>query len=314
MSEPRVSIIPAAATIDKRLTALDIRILAILGREQARHGFTRLNRRQIAEWARCSEGSVPRSVRKLVSLGYVERRAAFEGKVQSANEYRTRLDQPLDYAPATRNEIATGGMEDTPDRSATGGAHVTPHPLRAAASQNTSTGGVGGMGATGDRSATGGESPPIPPLVSSPSKRPPKGGPKGSPNPPGFDEAWALWPKHHRQSSKPESLARWRKLDADPDRLLAAIRAYLDSPDARKTTPDGVAGGFVNAFEVWLNRYATFWLERTSRAAPNAGQPDWPRRLEAFQRHGFWRAAWGPRPTEPGYLGPTLSPAQEARA
>lgn len=123
-------------------------------------------------------------------------------------------------------------------------------------------------------------------------------------SPPGFDEAWALWPKHHRQSSKAESLRRWAKLRADPAQLLAAIRAYLASPDATKVTPDGVRGGFVNAFEVWLSRYAEFWLERVGQSdllSPTA--PDWPRREAHFRDTGSWNDAWGPRPDSPEYRG-----------
>lgn len=122
-------------------------------------------------------------------------------------------------------------------------------------------------------------------------------------SPPGFEEAWKLWPKHHRASSKAESLRRWRAIGADPDRMLQAIRLYLASPDATKVTPDGVRGGFVKAFEAWLNKQAECWLEQINPV------PDFEAALGIWRASNFkfWdRDKYGPAPNEPGYRGPPV--------
>lgn len=85
--------------------------------------------------------------------------------------------------------------------------------------------------------------------------------------------------------------------------MLEAIRLYLASPDAKKVTPDGVIGGFVNAFEVWLNKYASFWLERAAGTNTNDLSAAW--RIWEASEHTFWdRQRFGPAPGEPG--GPAL--------
>jgi hypothetical protein len=87
---------------------------------------------------------------------------------------------------------------------------------------------------------------------------------------------------------------RWNRIGAEPEKLLAAIRAYLASPEAKKTTPDGVAGGFVNAFEVWLNKYAEFWLERTASIVPAHSDADLrAARIAWAKAKHDWRAEWG---------------------
>lgn len=123
------------------------------------------------------------------------------------------------------------------------------------------------------------------------------------PYPQGFEEAWALWPKHVRASDKKASAKRWAKLSATPEAKLAAVKAYLASPDGRK---DG--GSFVNAFEVWLNRKAEFWLER---AAPQAIDYRDALRIWASSNQQFWdRDKYGPAPNEPGYRGPAATPSK----
>ena len=122
--------------------------------------------------------------------------------------------------------------------------------------------------------------------------------------PPGFLDAWALWPKHVRASCKKTSSHRWAKLPGSAEAKLTAVKAYLASPDGRK---DG--GAFVNAFEVWLNRKADFWLEQT---APE--RIDYAHALAIWDASDrtFWDAAkYGPAPNEPGYRGPSIEIKQE---
>lgn len=109
-----------------------------------------------------------------------------------------------------------------------------------------------------------------------------------TPIPPDFEEAWKLWPKHVRASDKQASRKRWAKLAHPPEAKLAAVKAYLASPDGRK---DG--GAYVNAFEVWLNRKAEFWLERVGQSA--AADPR-AERERVFREHGVWHPDWGDPP------------------
>lgn len=107
-----------------------------------------------------------------------------------------------------------------------------------------------------------------------------------TPKPPGFEEAWSLWPKHVRASSKQESAKRLSKFGVSGVDIVAAVSAYLRSPDATK---DGRK--FVPAFEVWLNKQAEFWLEQIQ---PDPAEIDRRRRLYAFD--GTWRPEWGDPP------------------
>lgn len=104
--------------------------------------------------------------------------------------------------------------------------------------------------------------------------------------PPGFEEAWKLWPKHVRASSKRLAIERLRKLDAGGAEFVAAVRAYLQSPDATKDNRR-----FVPAFEVWLNRHAEFWLEQS-----RPDERELQNRLDLFAYDGTWHESWGPRP------------------
>ncbi len=120
------------------------------------------------------------------------------------------------------------------------------------------------------------------------------------PYPQGFEEAWTLWPKHTRASCKKTSARRWAKLRASPEAKLAAVRAFLASPDGVK---DG--GSFVNAFEVWLNRKAEFWLEKVNAPVPEA---ELQRRADLWALRGTWASEWGAAPDEAGYAGPKPDP------
>lgn len=107
--------------------------------------------------------------------------------------------------------------------------------------------------------------------------------------PPGFEEAWKLWPKHVRASSKRLAVERLRKLNvADGAALVAAVQTYLRSPDATKDDRR-----FVPAFEVWLNRHAEFWLEQSQPS-----EHELQNRRALFDLDGTWHESWGPRPSK----------------
>lgn len=244
MSGTRLSTIPAPAVTDPRLAALDVRILAILGREQGNHGFVRLNRRQIAEWAQCAPDSVPRAIRKMERLGYLERRAAFDGKVQSANEYRVKLDTPVQFV------AATGGVSVTPGKSVTGDMQDTPQVLRFARIEPQRKEGVqtvtGDLWDTGDQQK---EIPPTPPkekLSSSGSNEPSEDFcPKVQKIKTGKAEARRFWTELRPFLSESGRLRGKPKLI---DRALppiiathgfeaafgAAKRFYLENPDCKR--------------------------------------------------------------------------------
>ena len=112
--------------------------------------------------------------------------------------------------------------------------------------------------------------------------------PTNPPYPPGFDEVWAVWPKHIRASSKRIASERLARLGVTGPEIVAAASAYLRSPDATK---DGRK--YVPALEVWLNKQAEFWLERSR---PDAAELR--RRQELFEFDGTWADEWGPRPSQ----------------
>lgn len=158
---------------------------------------------------------------------------------------------------------------------------------------------AGGQPDTGGRLTATGHSPHTP-LVFSPSKRTPKGVPKGSPAPEPFEQLWAMWRERdaiRRAKRKPalEAFQRLTRAGADPARILAGARAYLQSPEK---TADG--GKFMPDLFRWLRDEV--WADWASEAAPSQ-QIDWAKREAWFRERGEWLERWGPRPDSPDYRG-----------
>lgn len=118
-----------------------------------------------------------------------------------------------------------------------------------------------------------------------------------------FGQAWALWPRKDR-SSKAKSVKLWATLETQygGQAALGAVRAYLDTPDARKE-----GGAYVPGFERWLANRAESFLDQAAAAGgyPAASRETWEIRLQRFREHGFWPGKdAGPRPDEPEFRGP----------
>lgn len=118
MSDPRYSVIPTRAVRDKDLTALDIRVLSILGARQDKQGWCFPSRKSICEWAHCAPNSVTRSIKRLVEKGYVETRARFDDRGQKSNDYRVKLDlydgEEVSVEGATPERLPPETVKTTP--------------------------------------------------------------------------------------------------------------------------------------------------------------------------------------------------------
>lgn len=71
-SDPRYSIIPARAIFDTRLTAFDVRVLAVLGTHTDRQGWCVIKQRTIAERLVATREGVNKALKKLIDCGWVE--------------------------------------------------------------------------------------------------------------------------------------------------------------------------------------------------------------------------------------------------
>lgn len=107
-----------------------------------------------------------------------------------------------------------------------------------------------------------------------------------------FDQVWTLWPQKGR-SAKSKALALWKAKGstADAGAMLAAVRRYLASPDAKKD-----AGAYVPALERWIRDRLESWLE-VDVALNTPTSLDF--RLKIFADTQIWDEAWGPRPEMP---------------
>lgn len=104
-----------------------------------------------------------------------------------------------------------------------------------------------------------------------------------------FDEVWRLWPRKDR-SAKAKALSVWkaRAATADPGLMLAAVKRYLGSPDAKKQNHE-----FVKGLHLWLRDFMDSWLEAvTALEGPCAVEM----REKIFASTGMWLEEWGLRP------------------
>jgi len=125
--------------------------------------------------------------------------------------------------------------------------------------------------------------------------------------PPDFEEAWRAYPHHAGRSSKPDTLAEWRRLPPD-DRAnltacIARFRPHVASTCGGKGAPDMAR---------WLRQGKHLnWSEAEPVAAVADGDP-WPRRMLGWRASAYWNSEWGPKPGKPGYLGPPLKAEEKA--
>ena len=109
-----------------------------------------------------------------------------------------------------------------------------------------------------------------------------------------FEATWQAYPHFRGRSDKIRALKAWQGLSG-PDRagLTAAVAAFAATPEARKDN-----GQYVKGFDRWIAAEA--WRDFVPNAAEDG--PNWEFRLKAFRERGWWRADWGPKPGEAGYL------------
>jgi uncharacterized protein YdaU (DUF1376 family) len=115
-----------------------------------------------------------------------------------------------------------------------------------------------------------------------------------APYPEDFEAAWSLYPHHARRSSKPDSLAQWRKLPHDARLNLPAACARYRRLGAEPNRDCGAP-----AMDRWLKRGLHLnWIEDAEPQA-DTGPVDpavQARRLRQFRDTGAWDAAWGDKP------------------
>lgn len=112
MAEPRFSIIPADAVLDKRIEPRDLQVLCVFGKHTDRRGWCRRSQVTMAREIGCARSTVQASIERLVLAGWLEKRPMTEvhtkGVRGSAHEYRVVLDVPdstqdVVFSPADRS-------------------------------------------------------------------------------------------------------------------------------------------------------------------------------------------------------------------
>lgn len=97
MTDPRLSIIPAGAVLDRRLKARDLQVLCVFGRHIDRKGWCRRSQVQMAKEMGCARSTVQGSIGRLVDAGWLQTRMLSTpheaGQRDSAHEYRVVLDR-----------------------------------------------------------------------------------------------------------------------------------------------------------------------------------------------------------------------------
>lgn len=100
MGDPRFSIIPAGAVLDPRIEPRDLQVLCLFGKHTDRKGWCRRSQVAMAKEIGCARSTVQASIDRLITAGWLEKRAAADlhtpGVRDSAHEYRVVLDTPDD--------------------------------------------------------------------------------------------------------------------------------------------------------------------------------------------------------------------------
>lgn len=117
MSDPRFSIIPADAVLDKRLEPRDLQVLCIFGKHTDKRGWCRRSQVVMAKEIGCARSTVQASIDRLIAAGWLQKRPQNDlhtpGVRDSAHEYRVVLDvpdQPQDVVstlPTDRHPLPT---------------------------------------------------------------------------------------------------------------------------------------------------------------------------------------------------------------
>lgn len=98
MADPRFSIIPADAVLDKRLEPRDLQVLCVFGKHTDKRGWCRRSQVVMAREIGCARSTVQGSIERLVIAGWLEKRPQnsihTKGVRDSAHEYRVVLDIP----------------------------------------------------------------------------------------------------------------------------------------------------------------------------------------------------------------------------
>jgi hypothetical protein len=265
---PRYSVAPAAAYRDPRVSPVGKALIGLLGAQNEKNGWIHPKQSELAAALGVSREYVSRTLRTLVSFGYVETRsftASRRGRV--ALEYRVRTDLP--------DEMVQAADFSRCEPDVISSSHRLDKSLKTA------------VVIQGSQRAD---------VISSSHRniestlRVDKLSTKNKHFPENFVEAWSRWPQRGR-SSKRKAAEAWAAANRahQPAAVLSAFDAYLVSPDARRD-----AGQYVPALERWMRDRLDTWLELS------AGKPAVvdmaAERLRVFREQGVWNPAWGEQP------------------
>lgn len=127
--------------------------------------------------------------------------------------------------------------------------------------------------------------PPTPPIV-------PPAPKSAAAYPEAFDEAWRAYPHAKGRSSKPKTMAEWRRLPTATRDLLPGAAARYGREGNEPRADCGAP-----AFERWI-RDARFvdWLPGPDPPTVAVTPEILARRMRHFEETGEWREPWGPRP------------------
>lgn len=114
MTDPRFSIIPAAAVTDPRLEGRDLQVLCLFGRHIDRNGWCRRSQVKMAGELGCARSTLQASIDRLVEAGWLIKRGEkadvhAPGERSSAFEYRVMLDTP--DVVSTGADLSAGGAD-----------------------------------------------------------------------------------------------------------------------------------------------------------------------------------------------------------
>ena len=123
MNHPRLSIIPAGAITDSRLTPRALQVLCLLGRHTDDGGWCRIRQTKMAEELHCARSTIQVALDCLYEAKWVERR--LNGRIgavdpdpdhpYASHSYRVVLDHPCDDDGICEENIVSeieGGVPD----------------------------------------------------------------------------------------------------------------------------------------------------------------------------------------------------------